>query len=126
MKQLKAILVEDDPLISTDLVRQLAVQNVDTVAVYDSSKWLSENRSSDAVDLIITNMKLSNGWTDQLYFDQIQKKAKPLMILTGLADSVYRPKIDASCQHTYCFKPFNVVNIRRALSKLNLPDNASQ
>lgn len=120
VRQLKAILVEDDPLISTDLVGHLSRQNVETVAVYESSNWLQDNPSSDLADVIITNLQLSDGWADKEYFDLIRRKSKQVIILTGLADQAYLRELDPSGQFSYCLKPFNQINIRRALGRLDL------
>ena len=114
----KVVVVEDDPVISWHLDRQLAAMSCQTVTHFESKREVLEHLHTERADLMITNLRLFDGWADHDYLQLLDIEVNKLLILTGLRDENLQPELDTSTNPTFLYKPFTSLQLKNCIENL--------
>jgi response regulator RpfG family c-di-GMP phosphodiesterase len=112
------VVVEDDPIIGWDLRKQLDALLPGGVQYFDSQEQTSSYLRSHQPDLIITNLRLLDGWIDKAYYTALKSASKRLLILTGLRDERLHPDLEEAGKHSFLYKPFTSLQLRSCIQNL--------
>ena len=113
----RIILLEDDPIISWNIITQLESFGIEVNNILESKNGLLDlevNRN----DLIVTNLRLFDGWLDEKFFHYLKTKGTTVLILTGLSsNAVFYKSILGNKTH-FLYKPYTTRQLKRKLSMI--------
>ena len=112
------VVVEDDPIICWDIRRQLEALLPGAVQYFDSQEQTRTYLRSHHPDLIITNLRLLDGWIEKSYCKALKSTSEMVLILTGLRDERLHPKLDIVEKLSFLYKPFTSLQLRNCIENL--------
>ena len=120
IKNMRVAVLEDDPLISFHLQIQLSLLKVEKVFFFESRSQGLHYLNREKVDLIITNLRLIDGWLSFHELTEIASFCTPILILTGFRDDLMQchPILSTKTSLTYLFKPYNFYQLKKSLFSL--------
>jgi DNA-binding NtrC family response regulator len=117
----KVVVVEDDPVISWHLSRQLQACSCQSVVYFESKREVLIYLVTERADLMITNLKLFDGWANKDYLEFLDMEVDKLLILTGLRDENLQPDLENLMDPFFLYKPFTALQLKNCIE--NLCDN---
>jgi DNA-binding response OmpR family regulator len=114
-RQLKAFVVEDQPMVASTLMDALAASGVDVVGhVYDAPAAMAWLDRGQVPDVVLMDVMLPSGPAYPL-LDRIRELPTAVLLITGLACD----QIPAAYQDLPCLeKPFGVHDLLKAVAAL--------
>ncbi len=108
---------EDEPVTGWMITRQLDSLSSVSATYLDSRQELVHFMDSSSVDLIITNLRLSDGWVDDTLLRLLDTRKISVLVVTGLGH--YRPEQDKNRKHiAILLKPFTAIQLKRCIDRL--------
>ncbi len=105
------VVVEDDPIISWNLRKQLEPLIPGGVKYFDTQEQARIYLRSNRPDLIITNLRLLDGWIEKSYYSALKSASQQILILTGLRDERLHPDLASAGEHSFLYKPFTSLQL---------------
>ena len=112
----KILIIEDEPIISSDIIAQLYKCGNYNVEAIDNGDQIN----SDCVgkyDLILCNHKLSNGWIDQLLINKLRQMSEHIVFITGIRECEKKNKSNQRDQYEILYKPFSFYQLKKVLQQ---------
>lgn len=114
----KVVVVEDDAVISWHLNQQLQACSCQSVAYFESKREVLIHLITERADLMITNLKLFDGWADKDYLQFLDMEVDKLLILTGLRDENLQPDLGILINPLFLYKPFSALQLKNCIENL--------
>jgi len=115
----RVAVIEDDPINCWQLRRQLESNGCQVVGQFDSYLEAESMIAELFPDIIISNLKLSDGWVDDYYLNVLEGHSLHVIILTGLRDlTLHMPVGDRTLFH-YLFKPYTYLQLASCLNEID-------
>lgn len=109
------LLIEDEPIIAWEVERKLQSWGFRNVIVKESMEESKELLHSDQCDIVISNLRLIDGWVDYDFAELLKKGNTHLILLTGLRDEELH-KVDwRPIQPKFLFKPYTSFQLKQIL-----------
>lgn len=113
----RAVVMEDDPLISFHLRIQLATLKVRNVHFFETRSQSLQYLNRQKVDLIITNLRLLDGWLTSCDLKEIASLCNHMLILTGIRDELSQ-NLSTKTSFSYLYKPYNLYQLKKSILAL--------
>ena len=107
------MVIEDDPVICWDLKLQFRFIDEAKIVFFEKMADASEFLKANHPDLIITNLRLWDGWVNQNFLQQLEAVSCPLVILTGMRDKRFQPKFSNRGPTSFLYKPFTQLQLKK-------------
>lgn len=114
----KVAVIEDDPINCWQLRRQLEFNGCQVVGHFDSYLEAEDLLCDLFPDIIISNLKLTDGWVDDCFLNMLEGHSMHVIILTGLRDLSLHSLFDRPFFH-YLFKPYTGLQLTYCLEEIN-------
>ena len=114
----RIILVEDDPVISWQMTRQLDKLGYRILAVFSDFQEAEIEIYQHRPDLVITNLRLTDGWVDAMYLKMIVRNTHRLIICTALSNASMYLDIMNKLPISILYKPFAMCQLEKLLENL--------
>lgn len=108
-------MIEDEPVIAWELERKLNLWGFKDAIVRESMEESREILVNGSCDIVISNLKLIDGWIDHDFVQLLNQGKTHLIILTGLGNENLH-ELDWSPIHpSFLFKPYTSFQLKRIL-----------
>jgi DNA-binding NtrC family response regulator len=109
------LLIEDEPIIAWEVESKLHQWGFSNVIVKESMTDSKELLLSDQCDIVISNLRLIDGWVDYDFAELLKRGKTHLILLTGLSSKDLH-KVDWSpIQPKFLFKPYTSFQLKQIL-----------
>ncbi len=116
--------IEDDPIIAHHLAKILRSMNFSNIQYFDAwldvEDWLSDVKENIPVRLIISNLKLMDGWIDDYSITLFESIADRVIIFSGLNEKFAQRTIAQLSPGAVLFKPFSSKQLRDVIREMKL------
>ncbi len=116
MNPIKLLIVEDDPIIATDLERAMTKMGYQVVDLLESGEEALELIERDAPDLVLMDIHLE-GDLDGIDTAHLisKKKSIPIIYLTSNTDQSTFNRAKLTQPHSFLSKPFRLTDIKHSI-----------
>lgn len=114
------LILEDDVIIRWHLQQILKSLEMTSFKSFDSFEQAEIVLLSETFNLIITNLKLEDGWVPEQFIKTCQRKCNLLIFLTGHNSNI-TSFLGGSGPVRILNKPFNEFQLRRLLKEFEKP-----
>ncbi len=114
------VVVEDDPILAWRLMQQLKKQGYRVVAHFDEFLDAESSIHSYQTDLVITNLKLSDGWVDDHYIEVMTYYADQVLIITAINWPHISDDLIEELSIHQLHKPFTEQQFRNSLLEISV------
>ena len=107
------VIVEDEPLVAVSIAKKLTRMGLDVLGTFESGKDAVPSILKSTPDLVLLDIKLSNGEDGVEVAHQIHKSSDiPIIFLTALADQDTVRRAAQAEPYSYLVKPFSELELR--------------
>lgn len=114
------IIIEDDPIISLHISQVLASMDYDEILIFDEWKALDSLLYKISCSIIISNLKLLDGWIRDYTIEQFVTASDRILILSGLNNSYSEQILTQINPGGVLFKPFSAGQLKKVLREMSL------
>lgn len=114
------IIIEDDPIISLHISQVLASMDYDEILIFDEWKALDSILYKISCSIIISNLKLLDGWIRDYAIEQFVTISDRILILSGLNNSYSQQILAQINPGGVLFKPFSVGQLKKVLREMSI------
>jgi two-component SAPR family response regulator len=118
VKIFRVIVMEDDPLISWQLEKQLAFLAFDNVHFLESRSQSFRYLEMHNVDLIITNLRLMDGWLTSQELQAMKTHSNHMLITTGFRNDLLQNHPNPKTSFSYLYKPYTFYQLKKFILRL--------
>jgi len=125
---IKLLIVEDEMLLAADLAMHLRELGYEVVDMFGSAKEALVYLASNAVDMLLVDIRLEGDMDGVQMVRRLQEtKQIPVIYLTSNTDDLTFDRAKETSPHAFLSKPFNKVELQRAIelavTRINKIDN---
>lgn len=115
LKESTVLLIEDEAIIAWEVEAKLRKWGIGYIIVKESMEESRDLLLSNHCDIIISNLRLIDGWIDYHFAELLKKGKTHLILLTGLS-SMDMHKVDwRPIKPKFLFKPFTSLQLKKVL-----------
>ncbi len=114
----RIILVEDDPIISWQMTRHLHKLGYRVLDVFTDYQEAEIEIYQHRPDLVISNLRLADGWVDAMYLKMIVRNTHKLIICTALSNASMYLDILHKLPISILYKPFAMCQLEKFLENM--------
>ncbi len=116
MKDVRVIIVEDEPLVAADLKNQLRKAGLDVVAMFESGEEIIAYLKGDDADVILMDVRLYGPLDGIDTAHEINKRHNiPILFLTANTDNQTFKRAKLTFPHGFLSKPFRIKDVLHSI-----------
>ncbi len=115
----KILIIEDEPIISSDIIAQLYKCGYHDVEAIDNGDQI-KSECEGRYHLILCNHKLSDGWINQLLIKKLSQLSEHIVFITGVRECEKRNKSNHPDQYEVLYKPFSFYQLKKVLQRIGI------